>query len=164
MNNEDNGNPQIWRFNSQTWAVVWYNQDLTLGALHTTYPVPTGCGATGPVEPMDIQEVRRLDQADMERFIRNVQNNSIRIIVGDVTTPGSCFGFTMVAHGTGFIRSTDSDYDPYPEQKNANAWGFRAHGALTSPAGGTVMYNGHFNCVWLPDGNPRRCNRAINIQ
>ncbi|MCZ6756487.1 MAG: hypothetical protein O7E49_14355 [Gemmatimonadetes bacterium] len=90
-------------------------------------------------------------------------NRVNQLIHGDdlTTSVWPLFGFNCglftstapLASGTSDLISTDNDIFIFnnPDSRNANAFGFRAHGQLTDPSGRRRMFSGHCNVSW--DGN-----------
>jgi hypothetical protein len=154
MNNPDNGNLRIWR-GQYGMAVGWTDPSNGLRAHHYTQPVGGGsCGSTEPGRDMDWQEIVTLDSLDFyaSRFIANAMGH-VYIIVMDTRTPGTCFGYSLVAEGWGTIHYVDNDEIPwYPNDRhNVDAFGWSAHGALTAPDGSTKQYAGRGHQTWNPD-------------
>ncbi len=154
MNNPDNGNPRIWRGVADL-AISWTDPGNGLRALHRTTPVAgSGCAEFEPAGGIDWQELWWEDANDIfaSRLIENNIGN-VFIVIRDLNVPGTCFGGTLVASGWGTIHRNDNDIlSGNPNYRNnKNAFSFRAHGALTTPTGETVQYNGHAHITWDPD-------------
>ncbi len=95
---------------------------------------------------------------------------------GDLTTSVwpftnfDCVAFTStepLATGTVDLVNTDNDLLVFldPDNINANAFGWNAHGPLTDSNGDKKQYSAHSRCVW--DGNDvdtLKCTDKINLQ
>jgi len=155
LNNPDNGNARIFRFEQHVFFLIFQFPDAAppagtpdLVAVHTTTP---DCG--GILEPADLQAV--LEDPD-DPFFNQVRQvtlaDPINIFIVDLSQAGSCFGLELVASGTGKLVDTDNDLFIFlRDSNNANAFGFTAQGQLYSPAGQIAHYNGVSKISW--DGN-----------
>jgi len=160
MNNTDNGNVRIARF-EEHFAVSWTDPRNGLRATHTTFPIPfpedvpeTDCGPQVDLDPLDVQDVGEF--IDSEEFFRSWlhrnEKGSLWVIIRDVNQVGDCYGNKLIAEGPGEMHYTDNDLFGFVEgETHANAWGFGARGTLTTPDGRTVHYSGHLRTVALPE-------------
>ena len=155
IKNPDNGNPHIYRFESDVFYLIFQfpsgpppagTPDLV--AVHSTTP---DCG--GGLEPADIQQVIENPDDPASGKIRELTlADPINIFIVDLSQPGSCFGFELVASGEGKLVNTDNDVLVFlRDSNNANAFGFTAHGQLYGPDGRMAHYNGASKVTW--DGN-----------
>ncbi|NIM49591.1 MAG: hypothetical protein GTN62_05220 [Gemmatimonadales bacterium] len=169
MNNPDNGNPRIWRYQDH-FAFGWTDPSTRVRAFHTTYPLADpDCSPLDFFEPMSFQDVADLDPDDFlrSRFRDLADADEIWILVRDLNEPGVCFGAKLLAQGVGKMHGTDNDFFAwYPnDRNNANAYGYVAQGKLTSPGGDKRHYNGVFRCHWDDDGVPEaKCKAKVNLK
>ena len=166
MNNPDNGNPRIVRFGESFFAVSWTDPDNGLRATHTNFPigVEPDCGPQELLDPVDVQNVGLLVDPFFESQIRANVQGPAWVIVRDVMQAGDCYGNKLVAEGMGNVHYTDNDiFFVGPEAPNANAWGFRGNGVLTTPAGGRVRYNGHSHFTVTNDFQFRAEQYQVNV-
>ena len=153
MNNPDNGNVRIMRF-EDVFIVCWSDDENGLRACHSTIPLGDGtetdCGPQDVLDPVENQFVGLIDEIDFfASWLHANAKGRVWITVRDLTQPGDCFDNLLVAEGWGRAHYVDNDLFGVGEgDKNANAWGFRAQGKLTTPDGGTLVYNGHFHGVF----------------
>lgn len=148
-NNLDNGNLRITRFESE-FITCWSDATNGLRACHSTIPLGDGtetdCGPQAELDPVQVQDVGLFDP-DVPFFVNWLHENlkgAVWVTVRDLTQPGTCFDNRLVAEGWGNIHYTDNDlFGVGGPDRNANAWGFRSQGRLTSPAGSRVNYSGH---------------------
>ena len=152
MNNSDNGNLRITRF-EDGFIACWSDNEAGaatgLRACHSTFPLgdgtETGCGPQSNLDPIQVQWVGVIDEIDLfASWIHQNAKGQLWITVRDLDQPGTCFGSRLVAQGMGTIHNNDNDLFGTPGN-NANAWRFGAQGRLRTPAGGTVTYSGHLN-------------------
>lgn len=151
MNNSDNGNLRITRF-EEHFAACWSDATSGLRACHSTVPLgggdETDCGPQELLDPVQVQDVGLL--IDPEEFwtswLHRNLTGRVWITVRDLNQPGACFDNRLVGEGWGQIRLVDNDlFGVGGPDRNANAWGFSAHGKLTSPAGEALVYSGHLH-------------------
>ena len=144
MNNPDNGNVRIARF-QEHFAASWTDPRNGLRATHTTFPLGN-CGPQVELDPLDVQDVGLFIDGD-EFFLSWLHRNSkgrLWVIVRDPSQAGTCFGNKLIAEGWGEMHYTDNDlFGTGPDDKNANAWGFGGRGTLVTPQGKQVRYSGH---------------------
>ena len=149
-NNLDNGNLRVTRFLQDEFIACWSDATNGLRACHATIPLGDGteddCGPQGQLDPVHVQEIGLFDP-DVEFFVNWLHQNlkgRVWVTVRDLTQPGTCFDNRLVAEGWGKVHYTDNDlFGVGGPDRNANAWGFRGQGRLTTPAGRSVSYNGH---------------------
>ena len=163
MNNPDNGNLRIQRF-QEHFAASWTDPKNGLRATHTTFPIPfmgapeTDCGPQEELTPLDVQDVGLIDAIDLfASQIRRNMEGPLWVIIRDVNQAGTCYGNRLIAEGWGEMHYTDNDlFGVGPEGNNANAWGFGGSGTLTRVGGGTLRYSGHarFTVVIKPGQEP----------
>jgi hypothetical protein len=114
----------------------------------------------------DIQDINVPEDAN--RISELVHGNDVTTSVWPFTG-FDCDLFTTVtplATGTSDFRSTDNDLNTFlnPDSKNANAFGFNAHGKLTDASGSRVNFSGHSRCVWDGvDFDTIKCKDKINV-
>jgi hypothetical protein len=153
MNNPYNGNLRITRF-KDGFAACWSDAANGLRACHSTVPLGDGteadCGPQALLDPIPFQWVGVIDPVDFfASWIHQNARGTVWITVRDLTEPGVCFGNKLVAEGWGTVKNNDNDLlGTAPGDKNANAWGFGGRGTLTTPAGGTIGYDGHIRFVF----------------
>lgn len=165
MNNPDIENLQIHRFMDH-YAVSWTDPKTGLRATHTTYPIgdEPDCSPQGLLDDLvDLQDVGIYEDDFLTSRIRSMlQGEDVWLIVRDVTQAGDCYGNALVGQGTARIRGTDNDvlaWYPVFEtgepslRNNNNAYGWSAHGNLTTVGGEVLQYNGHFREVWDPQNS-----------
>ena len=142
MNNPDNGNFRIFRFQDGLFA-CWTDPATGLRACHATIPLGDGtepdCGLQTGADPADWQAV--LADVDAFRIAINAVGR-VWITVRDENNAGDCFDAALVAEGWGSMHYTDNDLFGTAIH-NANAWGFIATGNLTTTAGASAGYSGH---------------------
>jgi hypothetical protein len=149
MNNPDNGNLRIQRF-QEHFATSWTDPKNGLRATHTTFPIPfmdapeTDCGPQTELTPLDVQDVGLLSDPFFLSWLHRNMKGQLWVIIRDVTQVGDCYGNKLIAEGWGNMHYTDNDLFGFVEgDKNSNAWGFGGRGLLTTPDGRNVRYNGH---------------------
>lgn len=160
-NNPDNGNDRVFRFEQNVFFVI-FDPNSTLAVAHSSFP---DCG--GDLEPVSTQWIQDNPDDPLSAKIREVTlADPINIFVVDLAQAGNCFGFRLVASGTGKLVNTDNDIFTFLRpNNNANAFGFTAQGRLTAPAGDRVHYNGVSKVVW--DGEDfatLRVNEHFNLK
>lgn len=154
MNNPDNGNPRIVRFEEE-FILCWSDAENGLRACHSTIPLGDAdepdCGPQEVLDPVERQDVGLFDP-NVEFFVNWLHahvKGEVWITVRDETQPGSCFDNELIAEGRGKVHYTDNDlFGAGPEHPNTNAFGFRAQGQLITPEGATVQYNGHVHSTF----------------
>lgn len=150
MNNPDNGNVRITRYESE-FIVCWSDATNGLRACHSTIPLGDGtetdCGPQAVLDPIEVQEVGLIDEIDFfASWLHLNAKGKLWVTVRDLTQPGDCFDNKLIAEGWGRVHNNDNDlFGTGPGDNNANAWGFRGHGRLTTPGGRRVVYNGHIH-------------------
>ena len=154
MNNPDNGNPRITRFEDHFLA-CWSDADNGLRACHATLPLggatpDADCGPQEVLDPIAYQDVGLLNEdEDVFSWIRGHVKGRLWITVRDLTQPGNCFDNKLVAEGWGEFHTNDNSIFGVGEGFNfTNAWGLRGHGRLSTPEGETVVYNGHIHFIF----------------
>jgi hypothetical protein len=152
MNNEDNQNPRIQRYQQEEFAVSWTDPSSGLRATHTTFPIPFGnkaerdCGPQGRVNAVDVQDVGLFIEGDLffTSWLRTNTKGGLWVIIRDVTQAGDCYGNKLIAEGPGQIHYTDNDvFGVGGEDQNANAWGFAGKATVVTPDGRSLSYTGH---------------------
>lgn len=147
LNNPDNGNFRIWRFQDAI-LTCWTDPGSGLRACHATVPLGGGsdpdCGLQSPADPIAWQMVVVDEEA--VRVAANVLGD-VWITVRNTNVAGVCFGSDLVAEGWGSLHYTDNDAFGVGSN-NANQWGFTASGLLTTPAGDLATYAGHARFNW----------------
>lgn len=171
VNNPDNGNPRIYRFEDVQWGFLVYDPRTDLFAIHQT----AGFSYFGCITPpafygfFDEQAIV-LEGTYPPRVIDLVLGDDLYIAVfeGGSQWDGSCSDLfaRMLAEGSGRLTITDNDYyAPYRENTNANAFGLVAQGQLEWVGGGRAHYNAVSKCVWDgEDPNTMRCVDRINLR
>jgi hypothetical protein len=161
MNNPDNGNVNIFRFESGD-AICWSDSKTSLRACHATIPLLGGtepdCGLQGDEEPLAIQAV--LTGEDF----RMVLQGPVWITVRDLAQPGDCADALLIAEGPGTLYGTDNDlFGVEPGASNGNAWGWSATGTLATPAGAPVGYSGHARALFSEAAGFKSLSADINL-
>ena len=153
-NNPDNGNVRIFR-GEEHFVACWSDATNGLRACHSTIPLGLSpepdCGLQALGDMIEFQEVGIFDPADpFSSWLHQVVKGEVFITVRDLNTPGDCFGSALVAEGRGEFGAQDNDiFGTGPTQNNnANAWGLRGRGELTTPDGSMVAYIGHARFTW----------------
>lgn len=153
MNNTDVANPRIFRGETD-YLACWSDATNGLRACHATVPLGGGtepdCGLQEVGDPIGFQDIGTYNPDDpFSSWIHETVTGPVFITVRDQTQPGECFGNLLVAQGWGNFRYVDNDIFGVGEgDRNANSWGFSGHGALTTPDGGTVQYDGSIHYVY----------------
>ncbi len=146
MNNPGAINLRVFRGETH-WVNSWTDPNNGLRATHTTVPIgtETDCGLLEEGDPREFQDVGIVNPDDpFSSWIHEVVKGEVFIIVRDLSQDGDCFGAALVAEGWGdFLYHVNDVFGNRPERTNAVAWGFKGHGVLTTPDGGTMIYNGH---------------------
>ena len=143
-NNPDGGSLHIYRTQNDAFFVLW-EPEGTLAAVLSSTP---DCG--GSLEPADIQRIVK-DPYDVynDRVHELMHADPINIFLVDTGVGGGCFGFELLATGSGKLASTDNDlWAFFHDKKNANAFGFNVHGKLVDMDGQTWQFSGHNRFVW----------------
>jgi hypothetical protein len=148
MNNPDNGNPRIWRYET-SFFMAW--NDNGLRVTHRTDPTSAygDCFEFAPPGAAEWNE-RLFGPPELSsRWMANVQAE-VWITVRDLTQPGTCAGNLLIAEGWGRLLYNDNDEfaGANLDRKNANAWSYRATGDLVTPDGRTLRYSGHAHFTW----------------
>jgi hypothetical protein len=162
MNNPDNGNVNIFRF-EDAYVICWTDSKSSLRACHSTVPLGDGseldCGPQAELDPVAFQGVVPFET------IRQILQGPVWITVRDLDQPGECFDALLVAEGTGTLNGTDNDlfFDESGGQ-NANAWGWSASGTLTTPAGTETGYSGHARFVFNEKAGFKSLSADVNLR
>jgi hypothetical protein len=161
MNNPDNGNINIFRF-EDGYAICWNDSETSLRACHSTLPLGGGtepdCGLQGDEEPVAQQ------WAQTGENVRMVLQGPVWITVRDLAQAGDCFDALLIAEGPGSLYGTDNDlFGVDPDASNTNAWGWSATGALTTPGGAEVGYSGHARSMFSERGDFKSLSADVNI-
>ncbi len=123
----------------------------------------------GEPDPFDTAPLLEIDvPEDADRFIQ-LQKGEVRTSVyKGVFTGGSFCGFAfsheLIASGTSNLVLTDNDLLTFltTDNKNANSFGWKATGQLTTPGGETIGFTGISRAVWDGvDFNNIRWNNKI---
>jgi len=154
MNNPDNGNPRIFRYEDHL-ATSWTDPKTGLRATHTTFPIGNepDCGPQGLLEPLDRQDVGAEDLNDfLASWFHSNAKGEVWVIVRDVNAAGDCYGNELVGQGTAAFHYTDNDvFSPFSNTRNnVNAWGFTAQGTVTTVGGEELKYTGQMHAVYDP--------------
>ena len=143
-NNPDGGSLHIYR--SQYYAFfLLFDTETPLVAVLSSTP---DCG--GFLEPADVQNIVE-DPYDVihHRVHELMVADPINIFIVDLAAEGACFGFDLVASGSGKLISTDSDYYSFfRPNNNSNAFGFNVHGKVVDRDGQSWNFSGHNRTVW----------------
>ena len=161
MNNPDNGNINIFRF-EDAYAICWTDSKTSLRACHSTIPLGGGgepdCGLRADQEPIAQQGILTGEN------LRFILQGPVWITVRDLAQPGDCFDALLVAEGPGTLYATDNDlFGTEPGSSNTNAWGWSATGTLTTPAGSQVGYSGHARSMFSERGDFKSLSADINL-
>ncbi|MCL7979804.1 MAG: hypothetical protein M8865_07860 [marine benthic group bacterium] len=143
-NNPDGGSLNIYRTERDAFFVL-FDPESTLAAVLSSTP---DCG--GFLEPADMQRVVKDPYDVVNSQVRELMiADPINIFIVDLATGGGCFGYGLVATGAGKLVSNDNDlYAFFRENRNANAFGFGAHGKVVDTSGRKWHFNGHNRFVW----------------
>ena len=159
-----NSGPIVMR-SEVAFAVFYVDTKAGISAIHGADMVEFCNG----VIDFDLVELQRIDvPEDANRLIDIIHGNDVRTSVWPFTT-FDCNLFTTVtplATGTVDLVSTDNDLLVFlnPDNRNANAFGFQAHGKLTGPNGERLNFSGHSRVVWDGnDGNTLKSTDKINL-
>jgi len=152
MNNPDNGNPKVFRFEHH-WMICFSDAENGLTACHSTLQFDGGnepdCGLQQLGDPVAHQDVGNLDAEDWKA----IHQGEVFITILDENTAGNCVGYELVAEGFGRLTANDNDlWGLEPGSTNANTWRFRGHGKL-----GDYVYNGHLQVICWPNHPDRTC-------
>jgi hypothetical protein len=178
MNNPDNGNLRIYRYESD-FAISWTDAKTGLRATHTTYPIGAepDCGPQGLLDPIAAQDVGLEDVDDfLASWFHSQAQGDVWLIVRDVNQAGDCYNNLLVGQGTANIRYTDNDvFAWYPAwqdpptgepalRQNNNSYGFMANGSVTTVDGEVLRYSGHLRIVWDPQAGKTYTETAkVNV-
>ena len=145
MNNADNGNANIYRF-QDAYAVCWTDAKTNLRACHSTIPLGGGtpdpdCGPQDVLAPVDQQWVYVTGRDN----VHAIAQGPVWITVRDLSHGGTCFDALLVAQGTGTIHSTDNAaFGIWGDYSYTDSWGWNVEGTVMTPAGRTMQYNAHY--------------------
>jgi hypothetical protein len=151
LNNPDAGGPRIVRGESGPFLLLFDDTPgSSLVAVHSAFPV---CGGT-----LALAAFHEIDHNPDDPFTDRIQGilqwRDVNIWILDLANPGPCFGFELVAGGTGRIQFTDNDVFPTLwGGSNANAFGYTAHATLTTPTGARARYSGMQRTSWKLDAD-----------
>lgn len=165
-----NSGPLVVRFEGE--FLYWYadaRSGLSVGI--GADPAQTCAGNWDEISLVDTQWVDVPDDAN--RIIEITHGDDVITNVWPFTE-FDCGLFTTVepvATGASALVLTDNDVFVYenPDNVNHNAFGFTAHGYLTTADGRSVRFNGVSRCVWDGvdggDGGPgAHCVERINLK
>jgi hypothetical protein len=171
-NNPTGGGPTMYRIEDSYWASAWYSPDMTLGAVHTTFPMSwvgwpwddAVCGPPGLGSMHGQFDVRHWDPTSTtdpgEMHFNGMMD--AWIVVLDITASGPCAGSAIIASGWGRLSYNDNNY--YLTHRQQEEYSVVAEGRLSTPAGDPVNYNGHFHCVYNRTAHSGYdCRTLINI-
>ncbi|TFH19802.1 MAG: hypothetical protein E4H03_13285 [Myxococcales bacterium] len=163
-NNPDNGNDRIFRFEQDAFFLI-FDANSSLVAAHTSTP----CALGGILEPISTQWIIENPDDPFSGQVREtLLADPINIYILDLAQGGDCFGFALVASGTGKLVNTDNDFYSFlnPDTHRSNAYGFTAQGQLTGADGSKMHYNGVLKVVWDGiDGSKKdNVNEHFNLQ
>lgn len=143
--------PNIVR-SQNTYAMAYVDPDAGLLAVIGT-DIVAFCTSGAPFDIVDLQTISVPEDAN--RLNRLIQGDDMTASVWPFTSFDCGLFTTMDPVGTGMVKLVQTDNDVLtflnPDSRNANAFGFRVHGALTDPSGHKVQFNSHSNCVWDGD-------------
>ncbi len=169
-NNLDNGNPRIIRFGESWWWV--YFEDGPYQAWHVSEPGVVGLDPAqcwdGTYYLTDEQLVAH-NQVEWWNGLVNAHDlGTIWVVVYDTSKPGPCHGHAVVGMGPATLKVQTNDYMVafYGYDVGADravSVSFEAEGVLTTPAGGTVRYNGHLHFVTDRAGNWKSSSEQIVV-
>jgi len=104
----------------------------------------------------DIAPVQNLDLGD-GRIVGLLQGHDLTTSVWGFL-PIDCGRFLTedpAGSGVADLIYTDNDLDgDRPNRQNANVWGFRAHGTLSTPSGGRARLSAHQTVLYPEPGGP----------
>lgn len=153
---------------SQTaFAAFYVDTKKGISAIHGADIAGEFCNGIVNFDLVDLQSISVPEDAN--RLNELIQGADVTTSVWPFTN-FDCGLFTTVtplASGSVDLVSTDNDLLVFlnPDNRNANAFGFRAHGRLQDQSGARANFSGHSNCVW--DGNDfqsLKCVDRINLQ
>jgi hypothetical protein len=167
LNNPDNGNPRIFRSETD-WINCWSDAENGLRACHSTIPLGGGTEPDcGPQEGLDLVEWQQVGDVDpndpFSSRVHTVIKGDVFITVRDTNEPGTCFGAALVAEGPGRFQYNDNDAFG-TVVNNTNAFKYRANGRLTAPDGSEVVYNGHLTFLFGEEQGFRVLSAMVNAQ
>lgn len=158
MNNPDNGNPRIWRYGNSVWWIYW--EDGRYGAWHISGPYRIGMdpAVCGPDHGYftEGQIVWPEQEEWWTSIVHSHDMGDLWVVILDKETPGDCLGKAVVAQGPATFRAIYTDagdawFGIDNGRANSSIMNFASEGDLTTPAGGTVRYNGHLHLTWAAD-------------
>jgi hypothetical protein len=138
----------VFRFQDHI-AAAWSDDNSSLRAVHTTFPIvfdklETDCGPQADLALIDYKRVGVVNPVDF--FFSDFHMKAtgpVWIFVRDLSQPGDCYGAKLVAEGPGELRYVDNDvFGVAPGEFAKNEWGFKASGTLTTPDRRTLSYHG----------------------
>lgn len=168
MNNPDNGNLRIYRYESG-WRNCWTDFSNGLRVCNATYPInpvaEPDCDLQQAMWPTERQEVGLIDPDNfLDSELHAVMKGDVFITVRNTTVAGTCYNNELVAEGWGKLQNTDNDLlGTSPEEHNANAFGFLSHGLLTTPAGEQVSYMGHVRWLYSNTTGLKLLARTVTV-
>lgn len=166
MNNPDVGNGVVYRSGTE-FAICWTDFSNGLRACQRTQQFPGGeCGVFDPIGGVSDQEVFAV--VDPVNFFESEVKANVMgkmwITVRDLNHPGNCYGAARVAEGWGSLHYTDNDeFGADPTDPSVDAWGYMAHGVLTTSSGGTVMYDGHARYSFSGTAGFHAFQQVVNV-
>ncbi|MEJ2548509.1 MAG: hypothetical protein P8125_11980 [Gemmatimonadota bacterium] len=150
LNNPDNGNPRITRYEDY-WRFCWSDADseYRYRVCHVSfpYPEPQGCDISDLGPPLSHFDLGDWD-VDNPR-IHHIIKGETWVTIRDTWQEGDCFGNVEVASGWGKFMHLDNDVFGTAEgDRNANTWQYKGTGQLMTPGGDEVAYNGRLHLLF----------------
>lgn len=174
VNNPDNGNPRIMRFEEGSGFFI-LDPTTDLFSLQAAKDLRFGCNTSPTLFTwLDVQHVHHDPDNPLAGQINEVLlGRGVYIAVFEDYTGWAASGWTcsalssrMLAEGSGNLTLTDNDlYAFLRPNTNHNAFGFVAQGKVERVGGGMAHYNGVTRCVWdSEDLASMKCNDRINFR
>ena len=162
-NNLLGGGPWTIRGEADTAAYGWFNEDGTVLAIHTTFPLTDqpACGWPGRGS-WHWQVLAHFDTTFVDPATRDIGHSIMDagIVLLDMTSPGPCMGQAVIASGRGKMHYNDNNGGGNSAYNDA--FSYRGEGTLTAPGGAKVNYNGLWHCALKPGWTSWHCNTFIN--
>lgn len=171
VNNPDNGNPRIVRFETGMGFFL-VDPGTDMFSVIASADVLGGCNQNPTFFSfVELQQV--IDDPDdpmASRVRQIVLGNGLYIAVFEDFNGWAVSGFDcgelldrLIGEGSGKVRATDNDLWAFLNQHaNKNAFGFVAHGTVELAGGGTAGYHALSRCVGRPP-EPAKCVDRIRL-
>jgi hypothetical protein len=161
MNNPDNGNPKILRYEDEYWWQPWDVDREWLGIMQTE-PAPWFCDLGEDSGPIAFQRIVHDPEVE-EGLEKLLAKGEVWVAVWDASSCNwdagypdcavSCDFFTStepIATGYAKVSQRDNDLNAWTCERNStNVWGTKSQGQLDLTDGsGTVAFNYNYRAVW----------------